>query len=45
MAESMKVKLTDAQEKKIMQQIRKKVDERGYATDKEVRGFISKLKK
>lgn len=45
MAESMKVKLTDAQAKKIMQQIRKKVNERGYATDKEVRGFISKLKK
>jgi len=44
MAESMNVKLSDKQIEEIMKKIRAKVDERGYATDKEVRTFISEAK-
>lgn len=41
MAEKMEKQLSDDQIKEIMRKTREKVEERGYATDKEVREFIS----
>jgi len=43
LAEKMNKKISDEQSKSIMKKIRTKVNEKGYATDKEVNTFISEL--